>query len=58
MNKYNKWFRKAKYQREILDTNFVVYTFCNKIKMSLFRITTIDLFYNKELEIIFANIRV
>jgi hypothetical protein len=58
MNKHNKWFCQSSYQKEILDTFTAVYIVLKKIKAFLKKTLSIDLYYYKELEIIFANIRV
>lgn len=58
MNKRIKWFNKTAYQKENFDVIGLVYTKVKEIKVTFLKIVRFDLFFYKELEIIFANIRV
>jgi hypothetical protein len=58
MDKRKKWFNKTAYQKEKFDVSSFVYTKVKEINVTFLRIVRFDLFFYKELEIIFANIRV
>jgi len=58
MDKRNKWSNKTAYQKTILDVPFTVLKSVKKYKTSFLQFLSTNAFINKELEIIFANIRV
>lgn len=58
MDKRNKWSKKTTYQKIILDGYFTILKTIGKYKTSFLQFLSSQNFTNKELEIIFANIRV
>ncbi len=58
MNKHNKHSIFNTYQKVLLDEMFVVLKTFFKINSVIFHYLTSNKFINKELEIVFANIRV
>jgi hypothetical protein len=58
MNYKNKWSRTNTYQNLILDMSLTILNTVKKQKKISFLIVLSYLFIHKELEIVFANIRV
>ncbi len=58
MNYQNKWSKTNAYQNLILDMSLTVLNAVKKQKKASLLIVLSYLFINKELEIVFANIRV
>ena len=58
MDKRNKRSKKTTYQKIILDMPFVVLKSVTKYRTAFLQFLSTNTFINKELEIIFANIRV
>jgi hypothetical protein len=58
MNYKNKWSRTNTYQNLILDMSLTILNAVKKQKRASFLIVLSYLFIHKELEIVFANIRV
>lgn len=58
MDKRNKWSKNTTYQKVILDMPFAVLKSVKNYRTAFLQFLSTNTFINKELEIIFANIRV